>query len=600
MAKKRKDFASIYKWNTKDLYQSDEEVLKEIARLEKDILALDKFKGHILDGAESLLETLDTDTNLEKRIEQVYTYGHINNDADTKDVNYQTIYGKAKNIYTKYLEHSSYIVPELLKGDYETVQKYIASNSKLKEYERVLKHIFRNKDHVLNTEAESALASFSSLFSAPDEIMQTLSDSDFTYDDIIVNGKKVELTESNYSVFIKDKDRNVRKQAFTSLYKTYAKFKNTIATILKNEVEKNAASARLRHFNSSLEASLFPNEIDPKVYHNLINGVHKHLPSLYKYWDLKRKELKLDELHIYDTYADISKSNDKKYTFTEAKELILKAVAPLGEDYQKVLLQAFSDGWIDSCNNEGKRGGAYCTACYNVHPYVLLSFEDNFQSVSTLAHELGHAMHYYYACQNQTYQDYGYSIFVAEVASQTNEILLSRYLLDHTSDTSEKLKIIDELLLSFKSSLFRQTMFAEFELFIHEWTEQGNVLNHEVMSNKYYELNKLYFGDQVVCDEEIKYEWERIPHFYLNFYVYQYATSFMAAIALANKIYEKDEKTRDNYLEFLKLGCTLNPIDSLKVAGIDIADSKVLDDAIAFMNELLKMYEELQGSELSE
>ncbi len=597
MAKTRKEFKDIYKWNVTDLYKNDKEALKEIKNLEKDILTLDEYKGHILDSADSLFAVLNNDTLLEKRIERIYTYGHINNDADTKDVNFQTIYGLARNIYTKYLEHSSYIVPELLKGEYDLVLKYIKENKNLKPYERTLKHIFRNKEHILSEEVESALASYANLFSAPDEIMQTLSDSDFSFDSINVDGKEVELTESNYSVYIKNPNRDVRLAAFNSFHKTYSKFKNTIATILKNEVEKNVANAKLRKFNSSLEASLFPNEIDTKVYHNLISGVHKHLPSLYKYWELKRKELNLEEMHIYDTYADISKKDHKKYTFEEAKDLVLKAVEPLGEGYQKDILQAFTKGWIDSCNNEGKRGGAYCTACYEVHPYVLLSFENDMQSVSTLAHELGHAMHYYYACQNQSYQDYGYSIFVAEVASQTNEILLNRYLLDHASSKSEKLKIIDNLLLGIKASIFRQTMFAEFELFIHEYTEKGNVLTYENMIDKYYELNKLYFGPKVICDDLIKYEWERIPHFYLNFYVYQYATSFTAAISLANKIYDGDIETRDKYLEFLKLGCTKNPIDSLKVAGIDMTTNKVLDDAIKFMDELLEMYEELQGSD---
>ncbi len=597
MAKTRKEFKDIYKWNVTDLYKNDKEALKEIKSLEKDILALDEYKGHILDSADSLYNVLNTDTLLEKRIERIYTYGHINNDADTKDVNFQTIYGLAKNIYTKYLEHSSYIVPELLKGDYDLVLKYIKENKSLKPYERVLKHIFRNKEHVLSEEVESTLASFANLFAAPDEIMQILSDSDFTFDSINVDGKETELTASNYSVYIKNPNREVRQAAFNSLHKTYGKFKNTIATILKSEVEKNVVNAKLRKFKNSLEASLFPNEIDPKVYHNLISGVHKHLPSLYKYWELKRKELNLEEMHIYDTYADISKKDHQKYTFEEAKDLVLKAVEPLGEVYQKDILQAFTKGWIDSCNNDGKRGGAYCTTCYDVHPYVLLSFENDMQSISTLAHELGHAMHYYYACQNQSYQDYGYSIFVAEVASQTNEILLDRYLLDHATSKSEKLRIIDNLLLGMKASIFRQTMFAEFELFIHEYTEKGNVLTYENMIDKYYELNKLYFGSNVVCDDLIKYEWERIPHFYLNFYVYQYATSFTAAISLANKIYDGDNKVRDKYLEFLKLGCTKNPIDSLKVAGIDMTTNKVLDDAIKFMDELLEMYEELQGSD---
>ncbi len=599
MGKKRSDFAGIYKWNTKDLFKSDEEALKEIEALDKEVEKFAKFEGHILDSAANLYELLTFDTNLDKRLERVFIYGHLNNDADTKDTNYQMLFGKVRNIYGKYLEKTAYIIPELLESDYKNVEEYIKEEPKLQEFTRMLKHIYREKEHVLSKEVENALAIFSKSFSAPDEIMQTLSDSDFTFEDILVNGEKVELTESNYSTYIKHPNQEVRKQAFASLYKTYGQFKNTIGVILKNEVEKNAASAKLRKFKSSLESSLFANEIEPKVYFNLIEGVHKHLPSLYKYWEIKKKELKLDELHIYDTYTDIETKEDKKYSFEEAKELVLKICEPLGKEYQEILTKSFTEGWIDSCNNEGKRGGAYCTACYMTHPYVLLSYEGTLGDISTLAHELGHAMHYYYAINAQSYQDYGYSIFVAEVASQVNEILLSLYLIEHSQNNQEKKKLIDDLLLKYKSSVYRQTMFAEFELFIHDYTEKGNVLTYENMSAKYYELNKLYYGDKVIVDDDIRYEWERIPHFYMNFYVYQYATSFTAAVILAKKIYE-GEDTLNKYLEFLKLGCTKDPIASLKVAGLDMTSSKVMDEAISFMDELLKMYEELQGSEKGE
>ncbi len=600
MGKKRCDYKNEYKWNTSDLFKSADAALKEIDSLSKEIDKISKYEGHILDSASSLEELLTFDTDLEKRLERVFIYGHLNNDADTKDVNSQMLFGKARNVYSKYLEKSAFIIPELLESDYNKVLEYIKEEPKLKEFARMLKHIYREKEHVLSKEVESALAIFSKSFSAPEEIMQTLSDSDFTFDDILVDGKKVELTESNFSTYIKNPNQEVRKQAFNSLYKTFEKFKNSIAVILKNEVEKNAASAKLRKFKSSLSSSLFSNEIDEKVYYNLIEGVHKHLSSLYKYFALKKKELGLKELHIYDTYTSLENKNPKKYTFEEAKELVLKVCTPLGKEYTEVLGKAFTEGWIDSCNNEGKRGGAYCTACYMTHPYVLLSYEETLQDVSTLAHELGHAMHYYYAINNQKYQDYGYSIFVAEVASQVNEILLSRYLLDHSKDASEKKKIIDDLLLSYKASVFRQTMFAEFELFIHDFTEKGNILTYENMSDKYYELNKLYFGSDVIIDDEIRYEWERIPHFYMNFYVYQYATSFTAAISLANKIYEGDKDTLKKYLEFLKLGCTKDPVASLKVAGIDMTSSKVMDEAILYMDKLLEMYEDLQGSDKSE
>lgn len=600
MAKKRKDFKDVYKWNVKDLYNSDKDALKEIADIEKSLKKYTGFQGHILDSANKLLSLLQLDNNISMQLEKVYIYAHLNNDADTTDTNYQELFGKAKNVYSKYLEATSFIVPELLQSDYKVVEKYIKENKALKEYERSLKHIYRAKEHILSSEIEKALTSYSKLMDAPEEIAGSLTDSDFKFDSIIIDGKEVEMTESNYSIYIRDNNREVRKQAFYSLYKTYAKFKNSLATILKNEVEKNVANARLRKYKNSLNASLFHNEIDEKVYHNLIKSVHKNIDSLYRYWDLKKKLLGLKDFHLYDTYADTFKEESKTYSFEEAKSLVLKAVEPLGETYVKDITKSFTDGWIDSCNNEGKRGGAYCTACYTVHPYVLMSFEGLLNDVSTLAHELGHAMHYYYACKNQTYQDYGYSIFVAEVASQTNEILMCRYLLDNTNDRNEKIKIIDDLLQKYKASIYRQTMFAEFELYIHEYTEKGGVLTHQNMSDKYYELNKFYFGDNVIVDDEIRYEWERIPHFYMNFYVYQYATGFAAAISLANKIYEGDTKTRDNYLEFLKLGCTKNPIDSLKVAGIDMTKTTVFDDAIKFMDKLIDEYNTLIGSDNNE
>ncbi|MBE6156865.1 MAG: oligoendopeptidase F [Firmicutes bacterium] len=600
MAKGRKSFKKEYKWNTKDLYKNDQDCEKDLKVIEKQIKDYEKYRGKILNSADNLLNLLELDTEISKKLERAYIYAHINNDADTLDTSYQELFGKTKNIYTKYLEVSSYIIPELLQSDYEIVDNFIKENSKLKEYERNLKDIFRNKEHILNSEVEACLSSFAKLMDAPDEIMGALTDSDFKFDSIMVDGKETELTESNYSVYLRYKDRNVRKAAFESLYKTYGNFKTTLATILRNEVDKNIVKAKLRKFNSSLEASLFGNEIDKKVYTNLIESVHKNLKSLYKYWNLKKKLLNLEDLHIYDTYADVSELDNSKYSFEEARELILKAVEPLGETYQKDITKSFTDGWIDSCNNTGKRGGAYCTACYSVHPYVLMSYEGLLNDVSTLAHELGHAMHYYYACKYQKFQDYGYSIFVAEVASQVNEILLCRYLLDNSNSKSEKIKIIDDLLQKFKSTIFRQTMFAEFELYIHEFVESGGVLTSQNMCDKYYDLNKLYFGDNVIVDDEVKYEWERIPHFYMNFYVYQYATGFAAAVKIANEIYEGNNDTRDKYLEFLKLGCTKNPIESLKVAGVDMMSGEVLDDAMIFMDELTHEYEALQGSEINE
>lgn len=600
MAKKRDEFQNNYKWYVKDLYENDDACIKDLEYIKKISDDLDKYKNNIMSSSKNLLELLELDTKISKKLERAYIYAHINNDADTLNSKYQELYGLAKNVYSIYLEKSSYIVPELLKSDYKLVEKYYKEEPKLKDYEIFLKEIFRNKEHVLDSEIEKVISSFSKTMSVPEEVMSSLTDSDFKFSPVTVNGKRKELTESNFSLFLKNPSQKVRELAFKSIYKTYSNFKTTLATTLKGEVEKNITISKLRKFNSSLEKSLFANEIDKKVYLNLIESVHNNLDAIYEYWGLKKKILNLEKFHIYDTYASVIKNNNKKYTFEDAEKLILKIVKPLGETYLNDIKKSFTDHWIDSCNNEGKRGGAYCTACYDVHPYVLMSFEGELNDVSTLAHELGHAMHYYYACKYQKYQDYNYSIFVAEVASQVNEILLCRYLLDNSNDDKEKLLIVDDLLQKFKSTIYRQTMFAEFELFIHEFSEKGNVLTSENMCQKYLELNKLYFGKNVIVDKEIQYEWERIPHFYMNFYVWEYATGFAAAVKLANDIYDGNTVVRDNYLEFLKLGSTKNPIDSLKVAGVDMTSNEVIDESIDFMRKLLKEYKLLQGSELNE
>ncbi len=590
MAKQRKDYNDIYKWNTKDLFESDNKCLDSINLLDKKINKLDKYKGKILKDAKMFLSVLELDSNISRKLERIYIYAHINNDADTLDTKYQELFGKVYNVYVKYSSISSFIVPELLESDYKKVKEYINENSNLKEYERLLKDIYREKEHVLGKEIEKVLSSLGNIMSAPEDIYSSLTDSDFKFDDIKVGKKRIELTESNFSIYLKDKNRSIRKGAFTNLYKTYKEHKTSISSSLKSEVEKSVILSKLRKFNSSLEASLFSDEIDKKVYLNLIDTVHHNFDPIYRYWSIKKKKLKLDELHIYDTYTELE-GIDKKYTYDDAKELILKAVKPLGDTYVKDITKAFTDKWIDSVNNKGKRGGAYCTCSYDTHPYVLMSYENSINDVSTLAHELGHAMHYYYASKNQKYQDYEYSIFVAEVASQVNELLLSRYLLDNSNNKKERIKIIDDLLQKYKSTIYRQTMFAEFELFIHEYTEEGNILTSDVLCNKYYELNKLYFGSNVYIDEDIKYEWERIPHFYMNYYVWKYATSFAASIYIANKIYDGDTILRDKYLEFLKLGCTKKPIESLKLVGLDMSKPDVISESIKYMNQLLDEYD---------
>lgn len=581
------------KWKIEDLYKSEEDFNKELKKLETKVQEYSNYKGKILESSDTLLAFLKFDTEFSKRLEQLFIYAHINNDSDTRDSHYQELYGKVINLNALYNELTSYVVPELLVSDYSLISKYLEENKELKEYERNLKKIYREKEHILSKEEENIISNYSKLFNMPEEIESVLTDSDFTFDDIVVNGQKVTLTESNYNNYIRHSEQSVRKSAFLSLYKTYKKYNNTLAAILKSEIELHNINAKVRKYSSALEASLYANEIDSTVYYNLIESVHKNLQPLYDYFAFKKNYLKLDEFHIYDTYTDLNIDDKEKISFNEAQRLILAALKPLGKTYIEDLSKSFTDGWIDSINNKGKRGGAYCTSCYNVHPYVLMSYEESLEDVSTLAHELGHAMHYYYACKYQNYQDYAYSIFVAEVASQVNEILLCRYLLDNTSDNKKKIKIIDNLLGKFKSTIFRQTMFAEFELFMHEHASEGNILTKDVLNDKYYELNKLYYGTDVIVDDEIKYEWSRIPHFYYNYYVYQYATGFAAAVKIANQIYAGNEQMKNDYLEFLKLGATLNPIESLKVSNVDITSEEVIDDAISYMKELVEEIKKL-------
>lgn len=594
MAKARNEYPENLKWNVKDLYQTNEDFWSDYHYLEEHIDDYKKYEGHILDDEDALYELLSFDTDFNKKLEQVYVYAHINNDSDTTDVNYQTMFGKAYQLYEKYCVATSYIVPEILHSDYKVIEGFIQKNSNLKEYERSLQEIFKMKKYILSDKEEKILSSLSTTFSTPDQVYSYLTDADMTFGTIKDrDGKKVILDEKSYHKYIESTNRSERKQAFNNLFTTYSKFRNTYASLLANEVNNNNKVASIRGYASALDASLYRNDIPTDIYRNLITTVKKNVKPLSKFWKIKKQALGVNRFHLYDSYAATAKETTKKYTEKEAEELLYQALNVLGDEYITNLKKAFQEKWIDFCPNNGKRNGAYCTACYNVHPYVLLSFDGTLENVSTLAHELGHAMHYYYAINNQKYQDYGYSIFVAEVASQVNQILLSKYLINKTNDKNEKKYLIDDLIKDFKATIYRQTMFADFELKIHEAQQKGEVLTHEYLCNTYYELNKEYMGKNIVVDDLVRYEWERIPHFYMNFYVYQYATAYAAAIKIAMDILNGKDKARENYLEFLKLGCTKTPIESLKVAGVDMSSQDALNEAFTYFDSLVDELEKL-------
>lgn len=594
MSKKRIEFSEEYKWDLSGLFKNVSEFNKAFKELEDTLPEFEKFKGHIMDSNKSLLETLDFMVDYEKKLERVYAFAHLNNDSDTLDTDMQALYKRAHALLVKYYEVTSFMTPEILKSDYSLTQKYMEENSHLKKYSTYLKNIFRVKKYVLSEKEEKILSSFSQVMSHYEDAFEYLADSDMTFGSMKnENGEKEEINERSYRRMIECSNRAVRKKVFMTLMNRYGDFKNTFASLLSGEANKNNKLASIRGYESALASSLIPHDIPEEIYFNLLKAVKKNAGLQTKFWNLKKKILNVPTLHLYDVNASTTKESGKKYSPKDAEDLIMKALKPMGETYLKDLKKAFEEKWIDYPDNEGKRSGAYCTVCYVTHPYVLTNFNGTLSSVSTLAHELGHAMHYYYAITNQEYQDYGYSIFVAEVASQVNQILLSMYLIEHSDSKEEKIFLIDDLIRDFKSSVYRQTMFADFEYQIHKMDADGISLTHENMSELYYKLNKEYFGKGIVIDDVIKYEWARIPHLYYHFYVYQYATAYTAAIKIATNILAKKEGVLEGYLEFLKLGCTASPIDSLAIAGVDMTKDDALNDAFIYFEDLINKLEKL-------
>ena len=484
-----------------------------------------------------------------------------------------------------------------MKYDYKKIEKFYEEYPKLKEeYEFVLKDIYRSKKYKLDENVEKALSNLTKAFDNSEEIYSLLTNSDFTFDSIkLKDGSISELTDSNYTKYMTSSDRNIRKQAFDSMYKTYKKYTNTISKCLSNSIESNVSLSKLRGYKSTLYSALFDDNINEEVYINLVKTVKENLKPLFEYYDYKRQLLNLDELHIYDIYTPVIDEEGKIYTFEEAKDLVINSLKILGDDYSSVLKSAFDEKWIDVYNNKGKRGGAYSSGSYLTKPFLLLNYEGRLNDVSTLAHELGHSLHTYYSCKNNPYQYHNYKIFVAEVASQVNELLLANYVLENSKNKDEKIKVLNNLLELYKGSLFRQTMFAEFEKDIYDAVENGEILTSDYLCDLYYKINKEYFGKDVVLDENIKYEWERIPHFYYFFYVYKYATSICAATYIANEIINGNEEIKEKYLKFLTLGGSMYPLDELKTIGIDMTDKTIIEDTIKYFEKILNEFKDLNN-----
>lgn len=581
-------------WNLSKIYASISDYEKDYDVVKKLMADISKYQTHILDSSKSLLELLDLDQKTERIIGKMANYAYRKYDEDLSNVDSQKLVGNFDKLYTEYSQNGSFIVPEILKGDYSLIEKYIKEEEGLKEYELLLKRIFRNKPHVLSEKEENILSSMQLIAGEPEKIAGIIRNSELQFQTIKdENGNEVKLTNENFMIYLKSRDRKVRKDAFEALYSSYNKYKETLAETLQGHVMVLSNSSKLRGFSSSKEASLFSNRVNTKVYDNLIKVVHDRMNVVYDYFKLKKEALKLDDFCLYDTYVNLEEGIDKKYTYEEAKKIVLDVVKVFGEDYQKTVQSAFDNRWIDIYPNKAKRGGAYSSGSYDTLPYILLNFQGEYNDVSTLIHEMGHSMHSYYSNQNNPYLYSGYKIFVAEVASTVNEMLLNYYMLEHASDNKEKRAILSDMMDLFKSTIYRQTMFSEFEDFIFNEFENGNVLTNELLSNKYYELNKLYFGDDVIINDDIKYEWERIPHLYYDFYVYQYATGLSAACYIVKRILNHEENAVSDYLKFLSTGDSMDPIEELKVAGVDMEDEKVINGAIDMFQEIINEYRSL-------
>ena len=590
----RNQIEEKYKWDLTKIFKNIEEFNQLFKEVAKEIEDFSKYENNMDKNASIFYETINTYYEISRKLDKLAVYTSLLFDENTSNNKNQSLKIKVSNLYDNWSKINFFMTPTILKKDYQEIEKYYKEEPKLKEYEIVLKKEFRYKEHTLTDAEEKLLSNMTKAFNNNYQTYQLLKDSDITFDNITdENNKEVKLTCSNYSIYIESKDRRVRKEAFKTLYKTYKQFINTFASTLSGSIDENTTISKIRKFNSTIEWCLYHDELDESIYNNLITTVSNNLDILFKYYDLKKEILKLDELHLYDIYTPIVEDYEKKYPFDEAKEIVLKALSVLGEDYINILRQGYEDRWIDVYPTTAKRTGGYSSGSYDTNPYILLNYQDKYNDISTLAHESGHSMHSYYSRHNNPYQYGDYAIFVAEVASTVNEILLAKYLLKTSKDKKEKLFILDNLMNLYKATIYRQTMFAEFEQSIYSDAEKDTPLTAEYLSKKYYELNKKYFGNNVIVDEEISYEWARIPHFYYNFYVYKYATGLSAASKIADDILSGKENAVENYKKFLKSGSTLSPIETLKLAGVDLNNKDVIESALKIFNDTIEEFKKI-------
>jgi oligoendopeptidase F len=579
-------------WAIEDIYKTDDLWEKDLEKLRNFSFILNKYKGKLSDS-EKLLEYMNLQNDLVVLVNNLTNYSDRKSDEDTANAKYQQMCGRVMSVITELSCSITFETPEIISIPDYYYSELFKKNPKLEAFRRYLDKVRKKREHILSPEYEKILALSSEVTSQPENIYNMFSNADLKFEDAIdSDNNKHTLTSGTFISLVQSSDRTLRKSAFENLYKKYQEFSNTTAAILNAQIKSLDFHSKARKYSSSLEASLSVNEVPVSVYTNLINAVHDNLNYMYDYVKLRKKALNLDELHMYDLYVPIVSDMDDEIAYEDAVETVLKALEPLGEDYLSVLKSGFKNRWIDVYENENKCSGAYSAGAY-CHPFVLLNYDKTIESMFTIAHEMGHAMHSYYSNKTQQPVDSEYVIFVAEVASTCNEVLLMNYLLKNTKDKKRKAYLINYFLEQFRTTLYRQTMFAEFEMNINEYVSSGNTLTADYLSKMYLELNKLYFGNDIVLDEQIAMEWARIPHFYYNFYVFQYATGYSAAIALAENILDDNPTHTDNYLKFLTEGCLYDPITLLRHAGVDMNSKEPVEKALAFFGKLIEEFSDL-------
>jgi len=592
--KKRSELAEADKWDLGAIYATDEDWEKDFKKVKELTEQLKGFEGKLKESGADLLAGLKLIDQISEILGRVFVYAKMKLDEDNTNSIYQALTDRAYSLSVFENSITAFVLPEILAIPAERLANFLQAEPGLKLYQHYLDEILRMKEHILPAEQEQLLAKAGELAQAPDTIFGMLNNADIKFP-IIKNeeDEEVELTKGRYIQFMESSNRRVRQEAFNALYNTYKGLKNTYAATLNANVKKNIFFANVRKYPSALEASLFEDNVSAEVYNQLISTIHKNIDLMHRYVAIRKKLLGLTELHMYDLYTPIVKETKIKVTYDKAKQQVLEGLAPLGEEYGALLQKAYTSRWIDVYENEGKTSGAYSWGSYGTSPYILLNYQDNVNDMFTLAHELGHSLHSYYSHENQPYVYSSYKIFVAEVASTLNEALLMDHLLKITTDKNEKLYYLNYYLEQFRTTVYRQAMFAEFEKLIHQQVEKGEALTADLLNKLYRDLNVTYYGEEIVVDELIDYEWARIPHLYMNFYVYKYATGFSAAVSLAKQILTEGEPAVQRYMEFLKSGGSNYPIKLLQKAGVDMNTAEPIQSALEVFREALEQMESL-------